>query len=229
MISHCELPWDDLIRSERRTLSITVMPDKRVVVRAPLDATEDQILAKVRKRSAWINKQKRFFDQFIPRTGERQYVSGEGHLYLGRRYRLKVIADPDASVKLRSGYIEIGVSDPSDADQVCRMLWCWYRASAEAKFIEAFKRMKVGRFDALEVSELEIRKLTKRWGSCTSKGKIILNLDLIRAPKACIEYVIVHELCHLIHPNHDSKFYRTLSIAMPDWKTRKDLLERLLS
>lgn len=264
-----DIPYE-LLRCNRRSLEIAVHPPlpgsgrANVVVKAPLSSPLDAVEAKVKKRARWIKRQLTFFSQFIPRTPERRYVGGESHLYLGRRYRLKIEppggaldmrpgVSPDTSpnmppgkpsntrpnrasnresnrnkVVLKDGYFVIPA--PRDApDRIKRLLESWYKNRAEVIFPEVFAECweKLGRDDLKNLIQpsLAIRKMDKRWGSLSKKGRLTLNRRLIQAPRDCIEYVVVHELCHLIHHNHGTDFYRLLDRTMPDWTKRKQRLE----
>lgn len=214
----------------RKSLEIAVHPDLEVVVTAPLDARIEEIETSVKKKARWIQKQKEFFSQFHPPTPPRQYVSGETHLYLGRRYRLKVFESEEKSIKLKGGWIHISTPDKFNSDSIKKQLDAWYRKHAIRK-IREYAQPWIKRFKKKghAVKELQIRRLNKRWGSCTSEGKILLNVELIKASKYSIEYVIVHELCHLITPDHSPAFYETLSAMLPNWDIRKWKLEKDLS
>ncbi len=223
-ISYC------LVRSARKTTAITVEPDRSVTVRAPLAADAASVDRVVQKRAAWIIRQQRFFAQFLPKTPARGFVSGETHLYLGRKYRLRVRLSEQEEVKLRGGYLYIYTRRPANPEHVQSLLYGWYEAHAQARFAErltACLDSAVGR--SVEKPELRIRRMAKRWGSCRTSGLLTLNLDLIRAPRACIDYVILHELCHLRHPNHSPQFYALLTRTLPDWKALKLRLEQALS
>lgn len=221
--------WDELIRSDRKTLGITVRPDRSILLRAPLDAGEDEILAKMWKRRRWIWRQQQFFLTFEPRMTERRYISGESHLYLGRQYRLKVLQSCLSEVKVRAGYLELLTPDPSP-EAARRVLRSWYRERATLHFPTALCAARQRFKRPIEVEpRVEIRRLSRRWGSCLSDGRILLNVDLIRAPRACQEYVIAHEICHLLVPNHSRRFFALLDAVMPEWKSRKSRLERLLA
>lgn len=213
--------------SERKTLGITVTPELSVLVWAPMDAPLDKIREKLRKRAPWIIKQQSFFLSFQPKTPPRKFVSGETHLYSGRQYRLEIEKSDIESVKLKGRFIVVSTSDDSRAKPLVRD---WYLRNAKVKIrrialplIERFKRLNV------EPTEIVFREMATRWGSCTAKGKIILNPELIKAPKGCIEYVIVHELCHLIHHDHTQKFIDLQTKEMPDWEKWKSRLEKLLA
>ena len=213
--------------ADRKSLGITVTSDMDVLVRAPVDTPIELIREKIRKKAPWIIKQQSFFLSFHPKTPLRKYVGGETHLYLGRQYRLKINIGETEGVKLKAGYIEV---DTKNKARVKDLVIEWYLQNARIKFksvaqplIERFKRFDV------EPSSIVLRDMPTRWGSCTPKGKIILNPELVKAPKACIEYVIIHELCHLVHHDHTQKFIDLQTKEMPDWEKWKLKLERLLA
>lgn len=217
----------DLQYQERKSLGITVYPDRKVRVKAPVDTTIEKVLEKVRKRAPWILKQQSYFLSFEPLTPPRRYLSGESHLYLGRHYRLKIYDSPENEVKLKRGFLEVYTSERSKARTLVQD---WYRERATMKFpeiaekwIERFKKYGV------EPSAFVIKWMDKRWGSCTPNGKIILNVELMKAPKGCIEYVVVHELCHLVHHDHSAAFLALQTKEMADWGKWKERLERLLA
>lgn len=217
----------ELRYQERKSLGITVHPDRSVTVRAPLDAPYERIMELIRKRAPWILKQQSYFLSFEPLTPARKYISGETFLYLGRQYRLKIFDAEFDQVKLKGGFIEVHTRNRSKTKE---LVLGWYKKHAEARFrliaapwIERFKKYGV------EPSQVLIKPMELRWGSCTPKGKIILNTELIKAPKGCIEYVIVHELCHLVHHNHSAAFFELQAKEMPDWVKWKERLERVLA
>lgn len=215
----------ELLYSERKTLGITVTPEMNVYVNAPLDAIIDKIEQILRKRAPWILKQQNNFLAHFPKQPPRLYVSGETHLYLGRQYRLKVEIETIESVKLQGRFITVICTKK---ERVQELLEAWYRQHAEERFME-YLLVWIEKFRQFDVTptEIQIRKMTKRWGSCTPGGKIILNTELIKAPRGCIEYVILHELCHLIHYNHNKKFFELQTRFMPAWQKWKDRLERI--
>jgi len=217
----------DLEYLERKSLGITVTPEMEVLVKAPADSAFEKIEEVVRKRASWILKQQSFFLSFHPKLPAKRYVSGETHLYLGRQYRLKIIIALAESVKLKGAFIEITTPDKSRAEA---LLKAWYLAHAKVKFHQFAAPLKE-RFQKYKVapSSLVLRDMPTRWGSCTPKGKIILNPELIKAPRACIEYVIIHELCHLVHHNHTQKFIDLQTREMADWEKWKHRLENLLA
>lgn len=213
--------------SDRKTLGITVTPEMDILVKAPKDSSIEKIIEKVQKKAPWIIKQQSYFLSFHPKRVAKKYVSGETHLYLGRQYLLKVTLSEKESVKLKGKYLRIEAKNKS---RVKKLVNDWYIDHARIKFrdlakplIEKFKRYNV------EPDSILIREMPTRWGSCTPKGKIILNPELIKAPKGCIEYVIIHELCHLVHHYHTNKFFELQTREMPDWERWKLKLEKLLA
>ncbi len=213
--------------SNRKTLGITVMPDLSVKVNAPIDSSIERVKEKLLKKAPWIIKQQSFFLSFQPRITERKYISGETHLYLGRQYRLKIITGNIFSVKLKGQLLIVTIDDTSLTKVLVKS---WYLKHAKSIFrrianplIENFKKYHI------EPSSIVLREMPTRWGSCTPKGKIILNPELVKAPKGCIEYVIIHELCHLIHHDHTQKFIDLQTKEMPDWEKWKNKLEKLLA
>jgi len=213
--------------SGRKSLGITVTPDLCVIVKAPVDTSIDKVKEKLRKKAPWIIRQQSFFLSFHPKTPARKFIGGETHLYLGRQYRLKIIPEKEESVKLKGKFIEVTTTDKTRAKQLVNK---WYLQNAKTKFhsiaqllIDKFKKHKV------EPSSIVLREMPTRWGSCTPKGKLILNPELIKAPRGCIEYVIIHELCHLIHHDHTQKFLDLQTKEMPDWEKWKMKLEKLLA
>ncbi|RMG25359.1 MAG: M48 family peptidase [Bacteroidetes bacterium] len=217
----------ELQYQHRKTLGITVHPNQQVTVKAPLETPLEKIEEKVRKRAPWILRQQRYFRSFEPLTPPRQYVSGESHLYWGRQYRLKLYQHPGECVKLKGGFFEVYTPDKARAGSLLRQ---WYQERAAHKLPELAKPW-IERFEqyAVKPSGLSVKWMQKRWGSCSPKGQIILNIELVKAPRRCIEYVIVHELCHLVHPHHNRAFFALQTREMPDWQKWKDHLERFLA
>lgn len=212
--------------SQRKTLGITITPDMEVLVKAPENTSLEKVKTVVRKKAPWILKQQHFFLGFHPKTPAKKYVSGESHFYLGRQYKLKTIKASKDEIHFNGRQI-IVYSKPKSTSKT--VLNSWLRERAKMKFVEIaepliqkFKKYKV------EPKNIYLQEMPTRWGSCTPKGKVILNPQLIKAPRACIEYVIVHELCHLVHKNHSQKFFDLQKKEMPDWEKWKNKLEKLL-
>lgn len=216
-----------LTYQERKSLGIKVYPDCTVKVAAPFDTMEIEIQNYLKKKAPWIIKQQREFFSYHPLAPARLYINGETNLYLGRQYKLRIETKSINDVKLYRGHLIIYCVKKGDAREI---LDKWYRERAVIHFKEMLDKT-FPLFNKFKISQpdLQIRQMEKRWGSCTPNGKIILNPELIKAPKGSIEYVVIHELCHLIHHNHTKHFYDLQESLMPDWKKWKERLERSLS
>ncbi len=210
----------------RKHLGITVHPDARVMVAAPVGTEMEEIRRRVLKRAPWILKQVDAFRRFRPMPTARQYLNGETHRYLGRQYRLRISEGVPPSVKLRGRYLDVTVAELGDRDSVRKLVDGWYRDHARVTFGRRMERC----FEAMKPLGISppgmiVRRIRARWGSCSRTGNVLLNVDLVKAPLECIDYVIFHELCHLVVPEHSPAFFRLLSRFVPDWQRRKDRLE----
>ncbi|OHB56575.1 MAG: hypothetical protein A2Y12_04690 [Planctomycetes bacterium GWF2_42_9] len=214
---------------ERQRFRIDVHPNNRVVVYAPIGKNIDEIKERVKKKAPWIIKQKLYFEQYQPSLPNKSYISGETHLYLGRQYRLKVSESNYEEVRLVGKYILVHIKSKQNTLKVKALVEEWYKVHARKIFqqylLDCYNRSDKFRF---ELPKYQIRKMNKRWGSYTKRGDILLNLELIKTPLYCIEYVIMHELCHVEVRNHNVQFYKLLTALMPDWKKRKEKLHTFL-
>ncbi|MDZ7796209.1 MAG: SprT family zinc-dependent metalloprotease [Candidatus Marinimicrobia bacterium] len=218
-----------LIRVNRKTLEIAVHPDDSIIVKAPVNADIIKIGEKIKSRARWILKQQRYFEQFNPKMTQRYYLSGETHLYLGKRYQLKVIQDSNQGVLLRNGRFFIHTHDKSQHFVQAHMQK-WYRKKAEEQFQSSLARCWRNEFaQKFDMPRMQVKIMKKRWGSLSPGGILTLNLELIKAPKECIDYVITHELCHLKYSNHSKEFFQLLEELLPNWKKTKYKLEILMS
>jgi len=215
-----------IVKKDIKNITLKVKPTGEVILTIPLLITQENVEYILKKREDWIIKKKEFFKANY-RVYEKEYVSGENCKYLGKNYRLKVIESDIEEVKLQRGYIQLFVKDKTNLEKKKGLLETWYRQKAQiyfdkviAKYIKVVKR---------DIKNVRIRKMKTRWGSCNpTMGYINLNSELIKKTSLCIEYVVFHELSHLIHPNHNKSFYNYLDTHMPDWRARKKRLETLL-
>lgn len=215
----------ELLQEPRKTLAATVYPDGSVMVKAPEEAEKARIDEFLTRRWRWILKQQRYFGQFKEES-PKEYVSGETFRYLGRAYKLLVRkAQTEPRVLLRQGTLTVMSSKPEDRERTRNMLEAWYRDRAEVIFNERLD-ICFARFPHCQKPKLIVRKLKRRWGSYLKRdNRIHLNVDLIRANKMQIDYVITHELCHIQHPRHNRAFFRSLEAKLPDWSRTKRKLE----
>ena len=212
--------------SDRKTLAIHVYPNGDVLVDAPLAASLMAIAQKVKKRASWIFKQQLQFAAYPPVMPERRYVSGESYCYLGRQYRLLIKEGVREHVKLINGRIVVETVNPENPKKIKALLVYWSRSRAQIIFSERYHVcvQLVAKLDIEHYQGFQLRVMPKRWGSCSSQGNIMLNPELIAAPKECIDYVITHELCHLKISNHSQAFYKLLAKVMGDWERRRKRL-----
>jgi hypothetical protein len=212
----------------RRTVGIYMEPDQRLTVLAPTGADTESVERILRRRLPWIRRQRRELEALPPPLPPRQWLNGETHRYLGRQYRLKLQAGDVPSVKLAGGYFKVTLPDRKNRAAVQRLMEGWYRERARAVVAQRAQRL-IAATSWLEVPELPpitIKALTHRWGSTTKAGRITFNVDVVKLPPACLDYVIAHELVHLRIPNHSAAYWRMLGRVMPDWERwRKKLSE----
>jgi predicted metal-dependent hydrolase len=216
-------------KAKPRKVVIKVHPDQRVVATVPSDATSEAIQEAMIKRARWIWESITEFSTQHEYVLPRQYVSGETQFYLGRRYVLKVIIDPEqtSNVKLHRG--KLTVTFKKDCDErvvkIKALLDKWYSHRANLIFKERLLAMLPKANWVGDLPSFRIMIMKKQWGSCSTKGSLMLNPHLIKAPKECIDYVILHELCHIAEHNHSDKFWRLLTQVMPNWKEVKAKLD----
>lgn len=218
----------EVIYSSRKTLDLRVFPEGNVQITAPLNTPIDLIVEKVKPKSKWVIQQQKTFELYRPFAKEKLFTPGETHRYLGRQYKLTI-------EKKEKGYTKISLAKglmhiETTKDEVEPIITKFYKSKADIIFSELLDKLlkEFPMFQTFEIS-LSHKFLKKRWGSCATDGKILLNTELIKASKICIEYVIIHELCHLIHPNHSKEFYNLLTDLLPNWKKIKQKLETTLA
>ena len=207
---------------------IKVYADCRVVVSAPLNADDKTIIEAVKQRSRWIYKQLREFREQSRFITPRQYKSGESHFYLGKQYQLKVIHDDTKpkGVKLLRGRLEVNTLD-TDIESIKSHLNEWYRSRAKVIFDVRFQRILEQALWVEDKPSIRLMTMRTQWGNCSPSGLLTLNPHLVKAPTICIDYVILHELCHLVEHNHSERFYQLLTQVMPDWEVVKERLDNM--
>ncbi len=216
--------------STRRVLTISV-DSEGVSVIAPRGEDPNEVDRRVKRRARWILRQQRAFAEFKPLTPPRKFIGGETHRYLGRQYRLKIEGvKAQERVRLHAGRIWVESIKPKEIAHTKLLVEQWFRMRAHEILRERYEAAApLAKSLGIPLPSLRICAMTKRWGSHTPAGRILLNERLVSARRDCIDYVIAHELCHVVEPNHSPKFFRLLYRLMPDWPTRKELLERSTS
>ena len=207
-------------------IAIHVHPDGKVQVDAPLKTPVSDIKQAVLKRARWIWQKRENIRQQKRYLLPKEYISGECLYYMGRRYVLKVrkINKGPATVKLLNGRLTVRSSDTS-ANTVKTLLQNWYRTRAEIIFQQRLHALSKQLRWLKTTPGWKLRTMKKQWGSCSPKGVLSLNPHLVKAPRQCIDYVLLHELCHLQHHNHSKAYYALLSKELPEWQVIKNRLD----
>lgn len=218
------LEWKDV-----RNLNLRVRKDGSVYVSVNPTVTEDEVDAFVANKSGFIlNAKKKFQEALQYRPQPKQYVSGESFTVLGHGLRLEVIPSERDSISSDGVFLRLYIKNPDDFEKKQRMVRNFLNKQCRLVFSEILNdTYPVFEKYGVEMPVLRIRDMETRWGSCLVKKRIVtLNRRLLEAPRHCIEYVVMHEMCHFIHPNHSKHFYAFLTMLMPDWKERKQVLDK---
>lgn len=211
--------------NRRRTVALSVGPDQSVTVLAPFDATVELVEGILARKLRWIRSQQASVAALPSPTRPRQWISGETHRYLGRQYRLKISRGEDSSVKLIGGYFVVSTTSPDKAKVIGQLMRAWYRERATTLLrARISKILSETTWLSLAPPPIAIRPLKLRWGSAAPSGRLTFNIDLVKLPIGCIDYVVCHELVHLQVYNHSTAFWRLLGRVMPDWKRWRDRL-----
>lgn len=214
-------------RKHTKTIKYKVYPDLSIKVIVPESISKSELQNRLLKRANWIKKSLKFYSRNHDKK-KSEFNSGSTIYYLGKQYRLKIIDSSEKVIKLIGKFLVVNVKN-KDIERIEILIDEWYRSHAILYFNKVVCKSlaKLSKY-GIKQPTIFIRKMKTRWGSCTQKkNKIIINSNLIKESSQCIEYVIMHELCHLKYQNHDNKFYTFISIVMPDWRVRKKKLEKL--
>ena len=233
-----ELITENTKPSKPRKVVIKVHPDQRVVATAPIDASDEMVYDAIMKRARWIWQSLQDFAKQQDHVLPKRYVSGETQFYLGRRYVLKVITNAETNdvinsrVKLSRGKLNVALSESDStldlearAKLVKSLIDEWYKNKFRSISRERLEALIYKASWVKNSPSIKIMNMKKQWGSCSTKGNLILNPHLVKAPKECIDYVILHELCHIAEHNHSEHFWRLLTQVMPNWKEVKARLD----
>jgi predicted metal-dependent hydrolase len=217
----------EVVRKAIKNLHLSVLPpDGRVRVSAPQHISDDRVRAAVSTRLSWIKKQQSEFAS-QPRQGEREMVTGETHYLWGKRYRLEVIEHSGKhEVRHKNGNkLQLFVRPGTTVDNRQKVMSEWYRQQLKDRIPTQLAKWqkKIG----VQVDAWGVKKMKTKWGSChIGARRIWLNLDLVCKPPECLEYILVHELVHLLERNHNNRFKALMDEFMPDWQMRRKLLNR---
>ena len=224
-----ELPPYGVEFSRRKTLQISVHPDGRVTVKAPLVLDRAAVYRAVEEKGEWIRKKLEHF-RSIPAPAPRPPLGqGSPVPFLGELYPLDIREGKRQNAVIESGALRVTLRKGAEPEaSLPELLKRWYSARAAEEFPLAMKRCLPRCSSFLkEEPPLRIRTMRSRWGSCTGKGVVTLNTLLVKASPACIDYVVLHELCHTVHHDHGRGFYALLESILPGWKDlRKELRDQ---
>jgi len=214
-----------IVYSGRRTLGISILPDSSVIIRAPYRASLKTISRIVREKATWIIKHRDSYRQKENTRLNGSFSAGEKQLFRGEECLLHIIQSRKPFVRFNENTIEVGLDNIDDKEAIKRLLYKGYKTEATKIFPDMLSMaLKTHENQMFNPTGLIIRSMKSRWGSCSKKGLITLSTELIKLSDNYIEYVIIHELCHLKHHNHGKEYYKLLSELFPDWKkVRKDL------
>lgn len=226
-----QIPYEIIKTNKiRKRLTIKVSRKLQVSAHAPIKMNDKEIHAFVHNKSSWIFKKLQEFKQTEAEKlaiADKEYINGESHYYLGQSYLLDICIEKGAmpSVFIVENKLKIMLSQPN-SNLVKALMQRFYQQQAQQVFVERLQYLISLTSWVKIFPELKISAMKTRWGTCSSKGKITMNYRLIKAPVECIDYVLLHELCHLKVMNHSNKFYQLLVSVLPDWpKKEKQLRE----
>lgn len=216
-------------RARRRSISISVKVDGTVRVLAPFNMPGEQVIAFIEQKSGWIQNKITHFKKIQCSHGLKEYITGERVTYLGRKYRLEIIsAHASEQVKLKHGKFHVplpeALSPEMQKQSVVEQLSSWYQQ--RARQILASKTDHFAKKMGLSPTLVGIKGYKRSWGSCHSDGRIYYNWRIIMAPTPIIDYLIIHELCHLIQPNHSKQFWHLVEKILPDYKEKRRWLKQ---
>lgn len=210
-----------------KSLRLKVFPDARIKLSAPLGTPERFIIDFLNQKRLWIDKQLSAFSQTTAVEKEHFIRSGTSTRILGRQLAIKVIPSARKRIIRDDRWLLIYTTVPNDQDDVDRQFTNWWQKKSKQYLLQQLEKMYpvVQKYD-VPMPDLRVKKMQTLWGSCSRKHHVInLNYYLYKAPVACVEYVILHELLHFLYSKHDKNFFEMLTIIMPDWQERRRLLD----
>lgn len=216
-------------RKNIKNINLKVNLDKKVTMSIPMKMEIEIAKEFVKKKAEWIKKQQNYYESFTEEKENITFENGETVYLLGKQYKMKIIPSNKNSIEVKGKYFEINIKEKYVANKkyIRKVYDKWLKEYAEQilnnliiRYQSTLKKYNI------RIPKLEIRQMKSRWGSCIpSSNKVIFNLNLIKTPMCCIEYVVLHELSHFKYQNHSKNFYNFITIFMPDWKERKKLLD----
>jgi len=218
----CDFPIE-VVRSQRKKSASINVKNNHVIISVPKNLSDFRIQEIINKKSLWIKT--RLKEQKETSTPIlKEFVSGESFPYLGKNFRLKIEVGDEPLVKLKNGYIVVQVpKEQNSKDRIKYYLEEWYKIHAINKLKE--KTIRFSKSVGVTPKTISIKNYKARWGSCSANGDITYNWKIILAPHRVVDYVVIHELCHLLEHNHSPRYWKLVARHMQDWKTRRDWLK----
>ena len=216
-------------RKNIKNINLKVNLDKKVTMSIPMKMEIEIAKEFVKKKAEWIKKQQNYYESFTEEKENITFENGETVYLLGKQYKMKIIPSSKNSIEVKSKYFEINIKEKyiENKKYIRKVYDKWLKEYAEQILNDLIIRYQstLKKYN-IRIPKLEIRQMKSRWGSCIpSSNKVIFNLNLIKTPMCCIEYVVLHELSHFKYQNHSKNFYNFITIFMPDWKERKKILD----
>lgn len=209
-----------IIRSKRKTISLQVSDEATLIVRAPFKVSEEIINRVILKHSNWIEKKKKEMQLRDIKFSKKEFVNGEGFLYLGNYYRLRLVENQEISLNFKNGFY-LSKEYLANAEEI---FIDWYKGRAYEKISERVKLYAQKR--GFKYNKINITNAQKRWGSCSCRNNLNFSWRLVMAPLPVIDYVIVHELVHLDEKNHSKTFWNKVKMLITDYKKHQEWLKR---
>lgn len=211
----------DLIFSDRRTIGITVERDRKVVVRAPKGARPEVVAAAVDRRRFWIWDKLSSAQKYLSHPGDKEFVSGESFLYLGQNVSLKLGGESRGEVRLHGTSFELARADCAEARS---MFTAWYLRQAKMELVPRIA--KIARAMGIEFNRVVVRDMKFRWGSCSPGGTLTFNWRIVQAPAFVVNYVVAHELAHVLESHHGPEFWNIVAVHAPSWADARKWLRQ---
>lgn len=218
----------EIIKKNIKNMHLSVLPpDGRVRISAPIGISNEAIQLFAISKIGWIRNQIEKFQNQL-RQSEREYVSGESHYLWGKRYRMEVrYTRGNSKVELQGNKMIFTVHPESTANQRQNTLNEWYRRQLKVKLLPLFDKWK--KIVGVHANEIKVKNMLTKWGTCSTEAKRIwINLQLAKKPIECLEYVVVHELVHLLEKSHNKQFVSYMDAFLPDWRARKEILNSFI-
>jgi predicted metal-dependent hydrolase len=215
----------DVVFRNRKTMAIQIEAPDKVTVISPKGVKEDEILRVVKGKSKWITQKLFQIREMEYLKRSREYVNGESFIYMGRNYSLQIVVDvshiiPEAKLFRGKFYV---YTDSNDPFIIRRALEQWYKEKAKQKIGERIHYYQ--KYFDLAPNKVMIKEQQKRWGSCSSQRNLYFNWKCIMAPSPVLDYLVVHEMCHMVHMNHSAEFWNLVRSILPDYEERRKLLK----